>query len=209
MAFRKLIVLLPDNRGLQTFFDGRPYGESEVGIRVAVVVAVTDVYAVDLIEEVLGCILGEYVGHSGLYAGAAYCDVAGSFPFLLLGELIISQLDVCQLVGLLRMLRTQCHGAVKISDACLQACVEYGLIHSGITGVHSELLDHRLDAVGTHSVDLCGYELASAADLVGHLLGSLFVIVCYDDQFCPVTLCTGSFDDLCCGCSYAACSDDK
>ena len=196
-----LFVLFPDYWRLQTFFDGRPYGETEVGISISIVVAVSYIYFIDLIKQMLFRIFSEYVRHTRFNTGSAYRDFTGSFPFLLLRELVIAQLDVRQLVWLFRMLSSQSHRTVQISDSCFQASVEDRFVHSRIASVHCEVdivfFYYRFNAFCIHSIDLSRNEFSAAANLIGNFLRSFEIVVSYYNFFCPVAFCTSAFNDLC------------
>ena len=213
VSLRIFFVLFPDNRRLQTFFNCRPYGESKVRIRISIIVAVSYVYLVNLVKEVFFRVFRENIRHGGLYSGAAQSNLTRSFPFFLLRELIISQFDVRQFIGFLRMLRTQCQSAVQIPDSNLEACVENRRVHPRVTCVHGKrnamFFYDFFNAFGIHRIDLFWDKFSSAADFISDFLCPFKVIIGNNYFFRPVCFRASSFYNFCRRGANSACSDNQ
>ena len=51
VTVRILFILFPDYRRRQTFFNGGPYGETKIGICIAIIISISYIYFINLVKE--------------------------------------------------------------------------------------------------------------------------------------------------------------
>src|SRR5687768_6525645 len=96
------LVLLPNDRWVQAFFDGCP--DREAGCKLVTVDcnvgAIPNTDFIDLIEQIILCITGKYVCHARLNPKANQREQSFLLPLRGFIKLIVTQLNSCFMEGI-------------------------------------------------------------------------------------------------------------
>ena len=179
-------VLLPDHRRVEALLNGGPDGERrrEVVSLHGEVGAVTNAEFVNIAEHGVGRVAREHVGQPRFDAETNQRQPPRCLPLRLGCELLITEFDPGQLVGLIRMALGQTHRHIEIVSAAGQCAVEDRHHKAGVDGIDhvgDALLAHQLgNRFGRTCVD-AGRAEAGIVDRVGRLLGPDRVVIGHHD----------------------------
>ena len=195
------VAVLVHDGGVVALLDGRPDAEAEadaLGAGDLEVAAVADADVVDLVEEVVGGVAGEVVGHAGLDAEAGERVLAdllelGAERVLVVAELLAALVDR---VGRVRL--AERHGGVEVVHLRLERGLQQRRVEVRRAEVHEDvdavLLGQRGHGVHVARVDLLGDEarVLERGDEVG---GALAVVVRHHHLLEPLTLGVATLGD--------------